>query len=131
MSLQFFNHINATLNYPDQSDLQINWLVPFVYKRDIPAVLLSLLMNSHISSSRSCSTIMFTQEFSYPIWPRWPRIGWHIFNFSKTAEGIYSKLSTNVPHEVLTKCCYFLSWFEIQYGHRCLLLADIQEAGKL
>jgi len=33
----------------------------------------------------------------------------HILNFSRTAEGIYSKLATNVPYEVLTKCCYFLS----------------------
>jgi len=34
----------------------------------------------------------------------------HILNFfSRTAEGIYSKLATNVPYEVLTKCCYFLT----------------------
>jgi len=32
----------------------------------------------------------------------------HIFIFfSKTVEGIYSKLAANVPYEVLTKCCYF------------------------
>jgi len=38
----------------------------------------------------------------------------HILNFfSRTAEGIYSKLATNVPYEVPTKCCYFLSWCEI------------------
>jgi len=32
----------------------------------------------------------------------------HILNFfSRTAEGIYSQLATNVPFEVPTKCCYF------------------------
>jgi len=41
-----------------------------------------------------------------PIWPPWPLIGWHIFNiFSRTAEGIYSKLATNYPYDFLTKCC--------------------------
>jgi len=45
-----------------------------------------------------------------PIWPPWPLIGWHIFNFfSRTAEGLYSKLATNVPYKILTKCCYYLS----------------------
>jgi len=29
--------------------------------------------------------------------------------FSRTTEGIYSKLATNVPYEVLNKCCYYLS----------------------
>jgi len=34
----------------------------------------------------------------------------HVFNFfSRTPAGIYSKLATNVPYEVLTKRCYFLS----------------------
>jgi len=32
------------------------------------------------------------------------------------AEGIYSKLSTNVSFEVPTKCCYILTGSEIQYG---------------
>jgi len=59
-----------------------------------------------------------------PIWPSWPLIGWHILNFSRTAEGIYSKLATQVPYEVLTKCCYFLSRSEIQYGCPDLWLAD-------
>jgi len=41
----------------------------------------------------------------------------HILNFfSRTAEGIYSKLATNVHYEVPTKCCYILSRSEIQYG---------------
>jgi len=40
------------------------------------------------------------------------------------AEGIYSKLVTNVPYEVPTKCCYFLSRSEIQFGHPGLWLAD-------
>jgi len=41
----------------------------------------------------------------------------HILNFfSRTAEGIYSKLATNVPYEVPIKCCYFLNRSEIQYG---------------
>jgi len=34
----------------------------------------------------------------------------------KKAEGIYSKLATNVPYEVPTKCCYFSSRSEFQYG---------------
>jgi len=34
----------------------------------------------------------------------------HIFKFfSRMAAGIYSNLGTNVPFEVLTKCCYLLS----------------------
>jgi len=41
----------------------------------------------------------------------------HILNFfSRTAQGIYSKLATNVLYEVLTKCYYFLSRSKIQYG---------------
>jgi len=39
-------------------------------------------------------------------------------------EGIYSKLATNVPYEVPTKCCYFESQSEIQYGCPGLWLAD-------
>jgi len=51
-----------------------------------------------------------------PIWPPWPLIGRHILNFfSRTAEGIYSKLATNVAYEVLIKYCYFLSGSEMQY----------------
>jgi len=47
----------------------------------------------------------------------WPLIGWHIFNFfSRMTVGIYSKLSSNFPDRVLTKCCYFLCKFEILYG---------------
>jgi len=35
------------------------------------------------------------------IWPPWLLIGWHILNFfSRTAEGIYSNLATNVSYEV-------------------------------
>jgi len=60
-----------------------------------------------------------------PIWPHWPLIVWHILNFfSRTAAWIYSKFTTNIPYEVLTKYCYFLSWSEIQYGHPGLWLAD-------
>jgi len=60
-----------------------------------------------------------------PIWPPWPLIGWHILNFfSRMAEEIYSKLATNVPYEVLAKCCYILSRSEIQYGRPGLWLAD-------
>jgi len=44
--------------------------------------------------------------------------------FSRKAEGIYSKLGTNVPYEVPTKCCYFLSRSKIQYVHPGLWLAD-------
>jgi len=44
-----------------------------------------------------------------PICPTWPLIGWNILNFFSTADGIYSQLATNVPYEVLTRCCYFLS----------------------
>jgi len=39
------------------------------------------------------------------------------------AKGIYSKLATNVPYEVPTKSCYFLSGSEIQYGCPGLWLA--------
>jgi len=59
-----------------------------------------------------------------PIWPPWPLIGWNILIFSRTLEGIYSKLGTNVPYEVPTKCCYFSSWSKFQYGHPGLWLAD-------
>jgi len=49
----------------------------------------------------------------------------HISNFfSRKAEGIYSKLATNVPYEVLTNSCYFLSRSKIQYGCTGLWLAD-------
>jgi len=44
--------------------------------------------------------------------------------FSRLAEGIYSKLATNVPYEVLTNCCSFLSGSKIHCGHHGLLLAD-------
>jgi len=41
-------------------------------------------------------------------WPPGPLIGWHIFIFfPRMADGIYSKLDTNVPFEVPTKCSYF------------------------
>jgi len=39
--------------------------------------------------------------------PRWPPIGWSIFDFSRMASGIYSKLGTNMPYGVPPKCCYF------------------------
>jgi len=53
------------------------------------------------------SVVIFKQIWN-PIWPPWSVIGWHIFNFfSRTAEGIYSNLVTNVPNEVLTKCFTF------------------------
>jgi len=40
------------------------------------------------------------------IWPPWPLIVGHIFYFfSRMASGIYSKLGTNVPYGVPTKCC--------------------------
>jgi len=39
-------------------------------------------------------------------------------------KGIYSNLRTNVSYEVPTKCCYFLSRSEIQYGRPGLWLAD-------
>jgi len=69
--------------------------------------------------------LLLFKPIRYPIWPPWPLICWHIFNFfSRTAEGIYSKLATNVSCEVLTKCCYFLIWSEIQYGRPGLWLAD-------
>jgi len=49
----------------------------------------------------------------------------HILNFFlRMAEGIYSKLATHVPYEVLTKCCYFLNQSKIQYGHLGIWLAD-------
>jgi len=51
---------------------------------------------------------LLSKRIRNPIWPPWPLIGWHILNFfSRTAEGIYSKLATRIPYEVLTKCCYF------------------------
>jgi len=49
----------------------------------------------------------------------------HILNFfSRTAEGIYSKLGTHFPYDVLTKGCYFLSQSKIQYGCLGLWLVD-------
>jgi len=60
-----------------------------------------------------------------PIWPTWFLTGWNIFNFfSRTAERIYSKLATNVPYKVPTKCCYSLSRSEIQYGRSGIWLSD-------
>jgi len=49
-------------------------------------------------------------------WLHWPLIGLHIFNFSRTAVGIYSKLSPNGPYNVSTTIYYCLSRPEIQYG---------------
>jgi len=41
----------------------------------------------------------------------------HIYNFyTKTAEGIYSKLATDVPYDVPNKSCYFSSRSKIEYG---------------
>jgi len=48
----------------------------------------------------------------------------HILNFSRTVERIYSNLATNFPYEVPTKYCYFWSRSEIQYGRPGLWLAD-------
>jgi len=59
-----------------------------------------------------------------PIWPPWSLTGWHIFNFSRTTAGIYSKHVTNISYREPTKCCYFLSGSEIQYGRPGLWLAD-------
>jgi len=56
--------------------------------------------------------------------PIWPLISWNILNFFSTAEGIYSKLATNVPDEVPTKCCYFLSRSEIQFSRPGLWLSE-------
>jgi len=46
----------------------------------------------------------------------------YIFNFLKTAEGIYTKFGTNVPYQILTKYCYFftVSGSKIQYGRLAL-----------
>jgi len=61
--------------------------------------------------------LLLFKRIKNPIWPPWPLIDRHILNFfSRTAEGIYSKLATNVPYQVPTKRCYFLSRSEIQYG---------------
>jgi len=38
---------------------------------------------------------------------------------------MYSNLGTDVPYDVPTKCCCFLSGSEFQYGRLGLLLADI------
>jgi len=53
--------------------------------------------------------LLLFKRIRNPIWPPWPLNGWHIFNFSRMAEGIFSKLATNVPYEILTMCCYHLS----------------------
>jgi len=42
---------------------------------------------------------------------------------TRTSAGIYSKLGTNVPYEVPTKCCYILCGSEIQNGGLGLRLA--------
>jgi len=69
--------------------------------------------------------LLLFKSIRNPIWPLWPLIGWHILNFfSRTTEGIYSKLSTNVPYDALTKCCYYSSWSKIQYGRPGPWLAD-------
>jgi len=69
--------------------------------------------------------LLLFKRIQNPIWPPWPLIGWHILNFfSRTAQGIYSKLATKVPYEVPTKCCYFSSRSKIQYCRPGLWLAD-------
>jgi len=69
--------------------------------------------------------LLLVKSIRNPIWRPWPLVGWHIFNFfSKMSEGFYSKLGTNVPHEVPTKCCYFLSRSIIRYGRPVLWLSD-------
>jgi len=69
----------------------------------------------------------FLAHLSYELMP-WRSICPSTFNilnfFSRTAEGIYSKLVTNVPYKVPIKCCYFSSPSKIQYGHPGLWLAD-------
>jgi len=43
-----------------------------------------------------------------PIWPPYPLIDWHILDFfSRTAEGIYSNVVTNVLNGVTNKCVTF------------------------
>jgi len=71
--------------------------------------------------------LLLFKSIQNPKWPPWHLIGWHIFNFfSRMTAGIYSKLCTNVPYGVLTKCCYlFKSGSEIQDGHPGLWLADL------
>jgi len=60
-----------------------------------------------------------------PIWLPWSMICWQVFNFfSRTTAGIYSKLSTDVPYGVPTKCCYFLSGCKVEYSWHGLWLAD-------
>jgi len=85
-----------------------------------------LLQSCHkCSLSGPDQVLLLFKQIRNPKWPPWPLIGWHIFNFfSRTAEGIYSKLATPVFYEVPNKCCYFLSRSEIQYGHPSLFLAD-------
>jgi len=69
--------------------------------------------------------LLLFKSIRNPVWPPWPLIDWHIFIFfSRMAEGIYSKLATNVSYEVPTKWCYVLSQSEIQYGRPGLWLAD-------
>jgi len=68
--------------------------------------------------------LLLFKSIQNPIWPPWPLIGWHILNFSRTTEGIYSILATNVPYKVPTKSYYFLNRSEIQYGRPGLWLAD-------
>jgi len=59
-----------------------------------------------------------------PIWLPWLIIGWHNFDFRRTAAEIYSKLGQNIPYGVLTKCWYFLCGSEFRYGIPCLWFAD-------
>jgi len=93
-----------------------------------------LLKNGWIYRYQTCHTrslwgpdqeLLLFKLIWNPIWPPWPLIYWHILNlFSRTSEGIDSKLAKNVLYEILTMCCFFLSRSEIHCGRRCFWLAD-------
>jgi len=58
-------------------------------------------------------------------WPSWPLIGRHIIGLiSSIAPEISSKLGTNHPYGIPTKCCYFWRSSEMQYGRPGLWLVD-------
>ena len=65
--------------------------------------------------------LLFFKFVRNPIWlprqPSWKKIHFYKWNLnSKTTEGISMKLGGSVHYPTLTKCCYFSSSFEIQYG---------------
>jgi len=69
-------------------------------------------------------TILIRRVFSSSEFMPWRSVCRPANFFSRPAEGIYSKLATNVPYKVPTKCCYFSSPSEIHYGRPGLWLAD-------